>query len=138
MYNILRLLIYEPSPVSLYLKRDNKLGKAAKHEITNVLEEKLEAPPINYVLVCDVKMAIFFAFMPYERKVGTEKLKTFGDFVDVLWKIISFLSKDAQLIFDLYLENSIKYGERTRRQKATAIDVIIEKDSQYIHIYIYK
>ena len=42
-------------------------------------------------------MAIFFDFMAYARKVNTDKLKTFGDFVAVLWKTISFLSKDAQL-----------------------------------------
>ena len=71
--------------------------------------------------------------MAYARKVGTDKLKTFSDFVAVLWKTISFLSKDAQCtdtVFDLYLENSIKYGERTGRQKATAIDAIIENDNQ--------
>ena len=43
MHEIRKLLRYELSPVSLYLTRYNKLRKAAKHEITNVLEEKLEA-----------------------------------------------------------------------------------------------
>ena len=71
--------------------------------------------------------------MAYPRKVGTDKLKTFGDFVAVLWKTISFLSKVAQridIVSDLYLKNSIKHGERVRRQKAAAIDVIIKKDNQ--------
>ena len=80
-------------------------------------------------------MAIFFDFMAYARKVGIDKLKTFGDFVAVWWKTISFLSKDAQcidIVSDLYLENSIKYGERVRRQKAAAIDVIIKKDNQLL------
>ena len=47
MHEIQKLLRYEQSLMSLYLTRVNKLRKAAKHEITNVLEEKLEAPPIN-------------------------------------------------------------------------------------------
>ena len=98
MYEIPKLLKYELSPVSLSLTRDNKLRKAVKHEITNVLEEKLEAPPVNYVPVCDVKMAIFFDFMAYARKVSTGKLKTYGDFVAVLWKTINFLSKGAQRV----------------------------------------
>ena len=78
-------------------------------------------------------MTIFFDFMAYARKVDTDKLKTYGDFVTVLWKTISFLPKDAQRIdiaFDLYLDNSIKYWERTRCQKATVINIIIEKDNQ--------
>ena len=75
-------------------------------------------------------MAVFFNFMAYARKVATDKLKTFGDFVGSLGKTISFLSKDAHqtdIVFDLYLENTVKYGERNRCQKTTAIDVIIEK-----------
>ena len=98
MYEIPKLLKYELSPVSLSLTRDNKLRKAVKHEITNALEEKLEAPPVNYVPVCDMKMAIFFDFMAYARKVSTGKLKTYGDFVAVLWKTINFLSKGAQRV----------------------------------------
>ena len=49
VYEMQNLLRYELSPKLLYLARDNKLRKAAKHEITNVLEEKLETPLINYV-----------------------------------------------------------------------------------------
>ena len=50
-----------------------------------------------------------------------------------MWKTISFLSKDAQhtdIVFYLYLENTVKYGERNHHQRTTAIDVIIEKDNQ--------
>ena len=56
--------------------------------------------------------------MAYTRKVATDKLKTFGDFVVALWETVSFLSKDAQrtdIVFDLYLKNTAKYGESTRR-----------------------
>ena len=38
--------------------------------------------------------------------------------------------QSIDIVFKLGLENSIKYGEKTRHQKATAIDVIIEKDNQ--------
>ena len=77
----------------IVVTRDNKLRKAVKHEVTNVLEEKLEAPLINYVPVCDVKIAIFFDFMLYARNLGTDKLKMFGDFVPVLWKQSVFCQK---------------------------------------------
>ena len=133
LYEIRKLLKYELAPVSLYLTKDNELRKPDKHELTNLLEAKLNVSSLKYVPVDDKKMAVFFDFMAYARKVATDKLKTFGDFVASLWKTISFLSKDAQridIVFDLYLENTVKYGERNRRQKTTAIDVIIEKDNQ--------
>ena len=133
LYEIRKLLKYELAPVSLYLTKDNKLRKPDKHELTNLLEAKLEVSSLKYVPVDDKKMAVFFDFMEYARKVATGKLKTFGDFVTSLWKTISFLSKDAQridIVFELYFENTVKYGERNRRQKTTAIDVIIEKDNQ--------
>ena len=67
-----------------------------KHELTNLLEAKLEVSSLKYVPVDDKKMAVFFDFMAYARKVATDKLKIFGDFVASLWKTISFLSKDVQ------------------------------------------
>ena len=59
MYEIRKLLRYELSPVSLYLTRGNKLRNAARHEIANVLEEKLEAHTVTSVPICDVKIEIF-------------------------------------------------------------------------------
>ena len=38
--------------------------------------------------------------------------------------------QNIDIVFELCLENSIKYAEKTRNQKATPIDVIIEKDNQ--------
>ena len=91
----------------LYLTRDNKLRKSAKHEIKKiVLEEKLEAPPINHVPVCDVKMDIFFGFMTYVRKLVTDYFKAFGDFLAVLWKTM------YRHFNELCLENLIKYGKK--------------------------
>ena len=133
LYEIRKLLKYELAPVSLCLTKGNKVIKPDKHELTNLLEVKLEVSSLKYVPVDDKKMAVFFDFMAYARKVATNKLKTLGDFVASLWKTISFLSKDAQridIVFDLYLENKVKYGERNRCQKTTAIDVIIKKDNQ--------
>ena len=59
MYEIRKLLRYELSPVSLYLTRGNKLRNAARHEIANVLEEKLDAHTVTNVPICDVKIEIF-------------------------------------------------------------------------------
>ena len=56
--------------------------------------------------------------MAYTRKVATDKLKTFGYFVVALWETVNFLSKDAQctdIVFDLHLKNTAKYGASTRR-----------------------
>lgn len=59
MYEIRKLLRYELSPVSLYLTRGNKLRNAARHEIANVLEEKLDAHTVTNVPIYDVKIEIF-------------------------------------------------------------------------------
>ena len=113
LYETRKPLKYELAPVSLYLTKDNKLRKSDKHEPTNLLEAKLEVSSLKYVPVDDKKMAVFFGLMAYARKVATDKLKTVGDFVASLRKTISFLSKVQQridIVFDLYLENTIKYG----------------------------
>ena len=103
LYEIWKLLKYELAPASLYLTKDNKLRKPDKHELTNLLEVKLEVLSLKYIPVNDKKMAVFFDFIAYARKVATDKLKTFGDFVASLWKTISLLSKDAQCIDFVYI-----------------------------------
>lgn len=75
------------------------------------------------------KVATFFNFVVYVKEVDNEKLKTFGKLVATLWKTFSYLSKDARTtatVFDLHLENTIKYDERTRCRKRTAINTVIE------------
>ena len=53
MCEIRKLLRYELPPVSLYLRN------AARQEIANVLEEKLEAHTVTNVPICDVNIEIF-------------------------------------------------------------------------------
>ena len=64
---------------------------------------------------------------------GGIHLKTFGEFADVLWKTFKYLSRNCQrvdILFDLYIINSVKEGERDRRKKADAIDFDITSNNQ--------
>lgn len=89
---IRKLLKYELSPASLYLTND-KIRKIDRYDLTNVLHAKLEGFPIMFVPFDVKRMTVFFDFMTYACKVATDKLKRFGDFVVVLCKTISLLSK---------------------------------------------
>ena len=133
MYEIRKLLRYGLSPVSFYLARDKKIRKTAKHEIANVVEEKLDAPPIYYVPVYDVKMTIFFDFIAYARKIGSRKFQIFADFATVLWKTISFLSKDAQpidIVLDLHYGKLSVFCQKTRNLQTLFLIYIME-DNQF-------
>ena len=61
------------------------------------------------------------------------KLKTFGDFVKHLWQTFSHLSRGCSrldIIFDLYIEQSIKEHERERRSKTDGINTEINRRDQ--------
>jgi len=79
------------------------------------------------------KRVTIFDFMTYARNVSLDKLKTFGQFVESLWRTLQYHSRNAHwinIIFHLYLDNSIKHGKRVLRQKAMPIDIIISSSNQ--------
>ena len=72
-------------------------------------------------------------FMAYPRKVATKKMNliTYKDFFKVLWKTFSLLSigyNRIAIVFDLYLKQSIKQAERSRRSKLEPIDTNISSN----------
>ena len=80
-----------------------------------------------------IKSAILFDFMVYAWKSVTCKLKHLMHWQLHLLKIFSYLSKDSSRIdtvCDIYLENTIKYGEIVRHQKAISINIVIESADQ--------
>ena len=72
-------------------------------------------------------------FMAYPRKVATKKMNliTYKDSFKVLWKTFSLLSigyNRIAIVFDLYLKQSIKQAERSRRSKLEPIDTNISSN----------
>ena len=63
--------------------------------------------------------------MVYLRRVRTKQLKTFGEFSESFLAMILSICKNASridLIFDTFMEGSVKDTERLRRSKSKAIE----------------
>ena len=80
-----------------------------------------------------LKAMVVIDFMVYARKVTTKKMNliTYKDFFKVLWKTFSLLSigyNRIAIVFDLYLKQSIKQAERSRRSKLEPIDTNISSN----------
>ena len=78
-------------------------------------------------------------FMAYARKVATKKMNliTYKDFFKVLWKTFSSLyigCNCMDIVFDLYLEQSIKQSERSKRSKLEPIDTNISSNRQQLPV----
>ena len=111
-FEIRELLKHELAPLSWYLTKENKLRKLEKHNLANAIEVKCQVSPLNHVCI-DIKKRDFVWFYGNVKKALADKLKTFGELVATLRKTFN-LSKDSQhidIVFNLYLENTIKYDE---------------------------
>ena len=74
-------------------------------------------------------------FMAFSRKVPIKKLKlkTYEQMFQHLWSTFDKLSSESNrldIIFDIYLNNSIKQQERDRRTKSAATETIISEVKQ--------
>ena len=129
---------------SFYLTKDEFLRKPQKSELTKEIEKNMQTPPPAAIPQDDEATAIMIDFMAYARKVAVKKLNlmTFGDLVKKLWNTFIYLSRDCNridIIFDLYLQQSIKQCERDRRSKHDAINIwliiLVELINHYLSIW---
>ena len=86
-----------------------------------------------------LKAMVVIDFMVYARKVTTKKMNliTYKDFFKVLWKTFSSLyigCNCMDIVFDLYLEQSIKQSERSKRSKLEPIDTNISSNRQQLPV----
>ena len=77
--------------------------------------------------------------MAYARKVPTKKMDliTYEKIFEVLWKSFSSLSigcSRIDIVFDLYLQQSIKQAERSRRSKSESININISNSKQQLPV----
>lgn len=138
-FNVEELLSYEIGSTSFYLTKDGSLRKSPKSELAREIKKLLDAECSESVPAANLKSMIVIDFMAYARKVPTKKMKlqTYEDFVKVLWKTFSTLSNNCvrtDIIFDLYLQQSIKQDERIRRSKSDPIETKIGSIKQQLPV----
>ena len=119
-YSIKTLLAYEIGSMPYYLLKNGHLRKAKKNELRNTLKK--------IVPVCSSKVpnstmivAVIVNFMRHARKLPNKKLNlcTCHDLASHLWKTfiqIYEIATRIDIVFDLYILNSIKNDERDRRE----------------------
>ena len=115
------LLQHEITSTSFYLTKDGNLRKSPKSELA--LEVKQLLPEIPEVVAATQDPSVIvFDFMAYSRKVPVKKLnlRTYEDLSKNLWATFQRLSSNSKridIVFDIYLDGSIKQQERSRRGK---------------------
>ena len=136
------LLKYGITPTSFYLMKDGFICKSQKSELARELKNRLSKQQILASLpLTDHRRAVVIDFMGYARKVPVKKqnLKTYRDFVVHLWNTFQSLSETCScidIVFDLYLDQSIKAGEHSRRTKIEGIETYISNIDQPLPIEI--
>lgn len=140
-YDLKSLLQYEIASTSFFLEKDGTLRKSAKSEFARELKSGFLENIPETVPDLGPSSMIVFDFMSFCRKVPIKKLKlsTFEELFQNLWSTFSRLSsKSARLdiVFDIYLENSVKQQERDRRGKKNATETIITNEKQALPVDI--
>ena len=124
---------------SYYLTKDGELRKSPKWEFARGLKNLLEEPRPTNVLETSLKTAILTGFVAYAQKVPIKKMNLvcYEDLFGALWKTFPSLSKGCTRMdigFGLYLQQSIKQGERNRRSKLELIKTNISNIQQQLPV----
>ena len=141
-YDLKELLQHEITSTSLYLTKDGYLRKSPKSELMQVIKSYIPVIP-SEVSGAEIPSALIIDFMAYCRKVPIKKLllKTYEDLARHLWGTFQGLSTTSQridIIFDLYLDRSIKQGERNRRSKEGVVETTILQLNQALPVEMEK
>ena len=133
------LLTQEIVATSYYLTKDGKLRKSPKSQFARELKNLLEEPCPIIVPETSLRTAIVIDFMAYARTVPIKKMNLvcYEDLFVALWKTFSFLSKGCthiDIVFYLYLRQSIKQGKRNRRSKLELIETNISTIKQKLPV----
>ena len=138
-YNVQKLLQYEITTTSFYFTKNGFIQKSTKSELAREIKQLLNKECPYEVPISNEKSMVVIDFMAYCRKVPIKKmnLKTYVELCNNLWSSFKNLSTNFQridIIFDVYLECSIKQHECTRRSKVEAIDTTISRLDQSLPV----
>ena len=136
-YDIHKLLQFQLTKAPLNLTKDGFFRKTRKSELECDLITYLKEPaPTEPPMEGNQDLAlVVIDFMAYAREVAVKQLKleTFGDFAENLLRTFFHISKGCgriDIVFDLYLEQSIKSSERLRRGKCDPIEVTVNQSEK--------
>ena len=127
--NLKEVMSYELSPIPYALTyHDGSLRKTTKSQLADILEKNVEvfphiqSTPSNTVYIMD-GMAVV-------QMMKSAKAATFGElavkYYDFFTSPLSTRKcKSVHVVFDQYVENSIKSVERSRRGTSSALEVLI-------------
>lgn len=125
------LLQYDVSSTSYLFDQEGLMTKSQKSALVQDLETKLinddERVPTKD---SELQTACIADVMANIRKLKTKDIKTFGEFCEQFLDYISAVGRRPDrldLVFDSYVEGSIKDSERNRRQDKAPIEM------SYIH-----
>ena len=96
---------------------DERTSKPDKSQLTKCLEAFLEANDFCFSKTKTAKTSIIIDFMSLVRKIPMKRLNTINDAFEYMWKTITHIAEadEIHIVYDSYLENSLKGHERSRR-----------------------
>ena len=94
-----------------------KPGK--KSDLVEELEKRLTSSDYNFTSESQLRTAVVVDFMSQIRRYPTSKLKTFNDLFSIAtYSILHAPCVKEIVVYDSYLEDSIKECERIRRRSS--------------------
>lgn len=105
------------------LFEDDCTAKPVKHSLLTVLESKLNSDDYIFDGRDGPKATIVVDFMSQVRKLNMSKIKTFGDIASTIIAMVRSQCNvdNIHVVFDSYIECSVKECERMRRSQFTQI-----------------
>ncbi|KAK3743279.1 hypothetical protein QZH41_005787 [Actinostola sp. cb2023] len=128
--NLKEVLSYELSPIPCSLAHyDGSLRKTTKSVLMTIMEKEVNVPP---GLPSSLIQTIYIDEMAVVQMTKSGGASTFGDlslkYFSIFTAPLSLHScncTEVHIVFDQYLDVSIKAGERSRRGESTALEVQI-------------
>ena len=115
-----KLLEYDHMEQSVIFE-DILTKKPDKSSLVKALEAYLEKTDYDYDKRRDITTCVVVDFMSLIRKISFTKMLRISDIFEEMWKRTSFISQAGMIhmVYDSYIEGSIKDCERLRRAEET-------------------
>ena len=137
-YDVRCLLKHDLVETSYLFDDDGLMVKPNKSELCTELEKKLKDN--DYLMAprwIDNGTVYIVDVMAWLRHMRTSSLTTFAEFCTAFMDMVNHMSVNAKRIdyvFDTYLEDSVKGGERARRSACAPIEINILKEDTPIPV----
>jgi len=112
------------------------MTKPKKHIMIQELQKQLEKDDCAFDRQSNTPTVVIVAFMSVVRKVPFAKCSTFKEALVFVWHLVTTAVSAGRvdMVYDSYLEGSIKESERKRRSPVDAVEVVNMKLSSPIPV----